>query len=87
MKYFKYITAVFSIAAFFYSCSNEETNQDSADEATMKYIDPANMDLSVRAQDDFFRYAMVRGWTAMISHLQNLLGEVSISSPKVIGII
>jgi putative endopeptidase len=56
MRHIKYIIAVLSTTAIFYACNNEGTT-DMAEEPEMKYIDPANMDMSVRPQDDFFRYA------------------------------
>lgn len=57
MRHIKYIIAVLSMTAFLYSCSHQGADDNGAAEVEMKYIDPANMDMSVRPQDDFFRYA------------------------------
>ncbi len=51
---FKNLLFIVPLTLWMFSCGEEKKDTE---EPSMKYIDLANMDESVRAQDDFFRYA------------------------------
>ncbi len=55
MRLYTLILTSISLSILLFSCSKESKTEEN--KAEMKYIDPANMDMNVRPQDDFFRFA------------------------------